>query len=590
MKRIEIIFLGIFTICAYLLFPGCSDMNDIQQQYLDREKKLYLGITDSLTSYPGEGRVKLKWFMNADPNIEATVIYWNMRQDSVVKPFTRKEKGIQADSIIIGNLPEGTYTFELINKNARGDRSISSSVQGASYGDVHRSTLKNRNITAMKVVSFDKEKQTSDIEINWGSKIQGVVGTKIVYIKRSTGERKMIFVPIDETTTLLTDVGNRINNTDDLLEVSTLHFTRQNVDTLSTFPLKEQLCIYSASGTRSDYGSDGTLLGTTSYDNLVKILYRVSSFPNADVYECNWVGESPKLSPSLFRMTLTATNGIKTDGYFTGVLNTISDVEEGVFTPSQQKLKLKYRYLKSGGTYSIVEEEYIPANLTLPAIPEKVYSLGDNKEGRFFTKGNDLLQLDKSGKLWLYKPHADKTFGASTEIASGWPFYNSIFYMPDNRIMMYDVNNVYSIPILNDSYDLGARTSPGAGWSSTIAIRLMPFKNHAIIMTNDAGILKKISINQSNGWVGGFVDLGSGFKDYWKIVPYDNSLLCIDGSGDLWYMTLSDSYALGARLKIGSGWNKYIDVIKQGSALLCIDPNGDLWRYDFSPELPWNID
>ena len=109
-------------------------------------------------------------------------------------------------------------------------------------------------------------------------------------------------------------------------------------------------------------------------------------------------------------------------------------------------------------------------------------------------------------------------------------------------------------------------------------------------MINDAGILKKISINQSNGWVGGFVDLGSGFNDYWKIIPYDNSLLTIDASGDLWYMTLSDSYVLGRRQKIGSGWNKYIDVIKEGSALLCIDSDGDLWRYDFSPELPWNID
>src|SRR5690554_805055 len=107
MKKMRTIFLGILTVCVYFLFPGCSDMNDIHQHYIDREKALYLGMTDSLVALSGEGRVKLKWYVNADPKIEQTVIYWNMRQDSVVKTFVRVEKGIQADSIIIDDLPEG---------------------------------------------------------------------------------------------------------------------------------------------------------------------------------------------------------------------------------------------------------------------------------------------------------------------------------------------------------------------------------------------------------------------------------------------------------------------------------------------------
>lgn len=590
MKKIQTIFLGILTICVYLLFPGCSDMNDIHQQYLDRDKTTFLGMTDSLVALSGEGRIQLKWYVNADPKIEQTVIYWNMRQDSVVKTFTRKEKGIQADSIIIDNLPEGTYSFELFNKNAKGGRSLLSTVQAISYGENYRATLKNRTVTAMKILAYDKEKQTSDIEITWGPRLYGTIGTKISYKKRSSGQHAVVFVRADESSTLLPDVGNRLNNADDILEITTLHFLDNAIDTLSAYSLKEQICIYSVSGTRSDYGSDGTLIGTTSYSNLVKILSRVSALTTSDVYNCNRVAEFPNLSNTLFRITLSPTNSIKTEGYFNGLLNTISNVEEGVFIPEQQKLILKYQFLKGGGAYSIVEEEFTPADITLPVVPQKVYNLGENKNGRFFTKGDDLLQLDTSGNLWLYKPQADKTFGTPSQIASGWPYYNSVFYMPDNRIITYDGSEVYSVAILNDNYNLGSRTTIGWGWSA-LAQRMMPFKNHAIIMTNAAGVLKVIGITQSNGWVDPiFGDIATGFQDYRKIVPYENALLTIDVSGDFWYMTLSDNFVLGNRVKLGSGWNKYIDVIRQETALLCLDDNGDLWRYDFNPDLSWNID
>lgn len=584
------IFLGILTVCVYFLFPGCSDMNDIHQHYIDREKALYLGMTDSLVALSGEGRVKLKWYVNADPKIEQTVIYWNMRQDSVVKTFVRVEKGIQADSIIIDDLPEGTYSFELFNKNARGDRSLYSTVQAISYGENYRATLKNRTVTAMKILAYDKERQASDIEITWGPHIYGILGMKVSYKKRSSGEDTVVFVRADESSTVLPDVGNRLNNVEDILEISTLYLLDNTIDTLSTHPLKEQICIYSASGTRSDYGSDGTLTGTTSYSNLVKILSRVSALTATDVYDCNRVAESSTLPNTLFRMTFSSTNNVKTEGYFNGLLNTISNVEEGVFIPEQQKLTLKYQYLKEGGSYSVVEEEYTPADITLPVVPQKVYSFGDNKSGHFFTRGEDLLRLDTSGSLWVYTPQADKTFGTPSQIASGWPNYASVFYLPDNRIIGYDGSEVYSAAIINDNYDLGSTVTIGWGWSA-LAQRIMPFKNHALIMTNAEGALKVIGISQSNDWLEPyFGDIATGFQDYRKIVPYENALLTIDVSGDFWYMTLSDNFVLGNRVKLGSGWNKYIDVIRQETALLCLDDNGDLWRYDFNPDLSWNID
>lgn len=582
------IFLGILITMSFV-FLRCSDMNDIHQKYIDEKETIYLGMTDSLIALSGEGRMKLKWFINADPKIEQTVIYWNMRQDSLVKTVARTEKGIQADSVIINNLPEGTYSFELFNRNERGERSLFSTVQGISYGDSYRETLKNRSIASMKILAYDKNEQTSDVEITWGSRIYETIGTRISYTKRSSGEHTVVFVGADVSTTILEDVGNGLNNPADILEISTRYFQENNLDTIISYPQKEQVCIYSATGKRFDYGNDGTLTGTASYSDIIKILRRVSVFTTTDAYDCNRVAEFPSLSNTLFRITLQ-NNQAKTEGYFNGLLNTISDVETGIFTPDQHTVKLKYQFLGDGGTYSVIEEELLPADITFPVVPQKVYSFGENKNGHFFTKEEDLLHLDPSGNLWVYKSGADKTFDTPTQIASGWGEYASVFYLPNNRIMRFDLDKVDCAIIEDDDYTLSYVPFFGSGWAGLSVNRIMPFKDFALIMTDVSGAFKKININQSNVWMSGFDNISTGFQNYWKIIPYENAILAIDQSGNLWFMTLSDDFVLGDRINLGSGWNKYIDVIKQGTALLCLDNNGDLWRYDFNPDLSWNID
>src|SRR5690606_12297077 len=88
---------------------------------------------------PGFGRAKLTWYVGSDPKIDRTIIYWNMRQDSIVKEFARNTPGVQKDSIILDNLPEGSTLFEFRNMNNDGETSLYSSatvtVWGAEFGD-----------------------------------------------------------------------------------------------------------------------------------------------------------------------------------------------------------------------------------------------------------------------------------------------------------------------------------------------------------------------------------------------------------------------------------------------------------------------
>src|SRR5690242_19096634 len=84
-----------FLTGSFLILSSCQKMDHIQKKYAEKAETIYLGKIDSIQSYPGFGRVKLTWYMNADPRIDQTIIYWNRRQDSLVKNFNRTTPGMQ---------------------------------------------------------------------------------------------------------------------------------------------------------------------------------------------------------------------------------------------------------------------------------------------------------------------------------------------------------------------------------------------------------------------------------------------------------------------------------------------------------------
>ena len=128
------------ALLALTLAVSCDNMNDVHQKYIDAGERVYLGKTDSLTAFSEIGQVKLVWYVNADPNIENTVIYWNTRRDSVIHPFVRTWDGIQKDSAII-ELEEGEYLFELVNTNRKGERSLPATIQGSAYARLRDITV-----------------------------------------------------------------------------------------------------------------------------------------------------------------------------------------------------------------------------------------------------------------------------------------------------------------------------------------------------------------------------------------------------------------------------------------------------------------
>lgn len=112
----------------------------------------YVGKIDSLKFFPGRNRVKIEGFIISDPKVAELRVYWNTKKDSVVVPVNRTS-GVDAVSTIIENLPENIYNFEVKTFDAKGNSSVSQSVNAQTYGERYQASLTDRKIVSSKLSS-----------------------------------------------------------------------------------------------------------------------------------------------------------------------------------------------------------------------------------------------------------------------------------------------------------------------------------------------------------------------------------------------------------------------------------------------------
>ena len=344
------------SLLSIMLISSCDGMNDIHQKYIDEGERVYLGMNDSLTAYPGVERVKLEWYTNANPTMETTVIYWNMRQDSIEIPFVWRGDGIQKDSVFI-SLPEDTYIFELINKNRRGERSLASTVECVSYGDRYASNLKVRPVTGLSCTGFNPATQSSTIRITWGDVPDGCIESTVTYKKRTTGEEVVLSVDNEETATILTDVGNRLEHPDDIMRFTSLYRPDRCIDLIGGPTQRDQLMLYMASGTRVEntiYNGSNTTF-TYTYARQDKNLRMLGSSASR-VFTSNRVAErSATIAGTSMRLTLSDDQAVDVSGIYAS-FHPISNGEgSSSYDPATQTFNLRYRVQTTGGSYTVTE-------------------------------------------------------------------------------------------------------------------------------------------------------------------------------------------------------------------------------------------
>lgn len=164
-----------------LLLASCGDMSDTYEQFTAGGETIYIGKADSLLARGGKDRIELSWLLLSDPKVTNYKIFWNNGYDSIAGRVTKTEN-VDTVRVILNNMPENVYSFDIYLYDDYGHSSIKSSIVGQSYGEFYEQSLINRVINSIKRISND------DVQINWSLPSTGFVQTELVYTNNA-GEK-----------------------------------------------------------------------------------------------------------------------------------------------------------------------------------------------------------------------------------------------------------------------------------------------------------------------------------------------------------------------------------------------------------------
>ncbi len=135
----------IWGILGLGLLAACSKMEDNYQEYLKNGVIIYTAKVDSLKAFPGRNRIALSWLLVSDPKIDKCRVFWNSGKDSVTVPVQRSA-GIDTINVVLDNLEENVFTFDVYTYDNTGNSSVKEEIIGTVYGDNYIASLYNRPV------------------------------------------------------------------------------------------------------------------------------------------------------------------------------------------------------------------------------------------------------------------------------------------------------------------------------------------------------------------------------------------------------------------------------------------------------------
>lgn len=178
-KRIGWGLIGSMAAFALLCFFSCKKMGSTYEPYIGSGEKIYAVKPDSLKASPGKGRIGLSWLRN--PKVTRAVILWN----DGANRYEHKIQGQENDrweNVIIENLSEGSYQFEVYTYDHEGNASINVTTSGIVYGDDYGQFLLNIGVKAAVV-------SKANAYVDWYEAPDDAVAMELTYTDREGGSR-----------------------------------------------------------------------------------------------------------------------------------------------------------------------------------------------------------------------------------------------------------------------------------------------------------------------------------------------------------------------------------------------------------------
>lgn len=175
MKRLHNILICLLAVFAV----SCESFMDIHEEYVKDGEIIYAPKVDSVQFIAGKGRVQFAFWLENAPNVKNVDLYWNSRTDSLSTSVS-PTNGLDSFYVVVPDLPEGAYTFEVKTRDNYGHSSLYLTGFGNSYGEFYQSSIVNRRVRSVDLAE-------SGGVINWFGAIDGMTWTDIRYTTSDGG-------------------------------------------------------------------------------------------------------------------------------------------------------------------------------------------------------------------------------------------------------------------------------------------------------------------------------------------------------------------------------------------------------------------
>ncbi|MEH6304082.1 DUF4998 domain-containing protein [Olivibacter sp. CPCC 100613] len=184
-----------WCLMIFCLLLRCTPIDQHYKDFLDNAEKAYPGRVDSVVFLSGYNRGAIRSLISTDPRVVRMQIRWGDKHvfDANIAP----DEIAKNKTVLIPEIEEGTYTFDIRTFDAEGNQSMRTEVLGTSYGAIYSANLNNRIV--------DNIRQTEEgITVNWfpESADSSLLGTVISYIT-NTGDSARIFTGSNVNETFL---------------------------------------------------------------------------------------------------------------------------------------------------------------------------------------------------------------------------------------------------------------------------------------------------------------------------------------------------------------------------------------------------
>jgi hypothetical protein len=216
--KIKILFfLGLLT----SLFYSCDDMDSIHREYLNGEI-IYSGKLDTLNVRPGYKRAQVDGYTKFLGNSNKVIIQFDDRSEEFV--VTGNEGEIM--SMIIENLDESSYEFDVQSQDINGNFSVLQKVAGSAIGDIFVSDQDPR-----KLIDFTNTNDGTFANFLGNSDSQYVIFTELDY-EQENGDTYKDTVFFDQSRIKLIDFKP-------LGSLKTKSHIQSGLNGIDTIPLNE---------------------------------------------------------------------------------------------------------------------------------------------------------------------------------------------------------------------------------------------------------------------------------------------------------------------------------------------------------------